>query len=341
MERKDFLKNGFGFLGMALVSPSFLNFNKMGSENACVATRTETEGPFPTINPSAFQKMDITGNRTGIPFTIQIDFKNIKYNCEPAAGLLVDIWHCDKDGYYSEYGGAGNPFQTKDMRNEHFLRGRQVTDPNGRVAYTSIFPGWYQGRSTHIHVHVYSSKGQSLLITQIAFPEGPNSAVVQVNASTANGYTKGMAGYTYNAQDGVFSDGVSDEMSTVTGSVASGYTLTHTIFVSAPVITGVEEIEPESQFKLGNNYPNPFVNETTIPVTLLRPSDVKLEILDLQGRKIAELKKNNLDHGVQQLPINLGSLNLANGKYIYSVEIQNERGSFKQSKTMVKVASTR
>lgn len=341
MERKDFLKNGFGFLGMALVSPSILNFNKTDSEAACVKTRSETEGPFPTKNPAAFKILDITGNRTGIPFTIQIGFKNINYNCEPAAGLLVDIWHCDKDGYYSEYGGAGNPFQTKDMRNEHFLRGRQITDPNGLVTFKSIFPGWYQGRSTHIHVHVYTSTGTSILITQIAFPEGSNSAVVQVNASTANGYTKGMSGYTYNAQDGEFSDGVSDEMSTVTGSVTAGYTLTHTIFVAAPVITGMEEIEPASQFKLGSNYPNPFTNETTVPVTLLRPSDVKLEVFDLQGRKIYELQKNNLDHGVQQLPIHLGSLNLANGKYIYSVEIQNERGSFKQSKTMLKVSSLR
>lgn len=254
---------------------------------------------------------------------------------------MVDIWHCDKDGYYSEYGGAGNPFQTKDMRNEHFLRGRQITDSTGTVTFKSIFPGWYQGRSTHIHVHVYTNKGKSILITQIAFPEGQNSAVVQVNASVANGYTKGMSGYTYNAQDGEFSDGVSDEMSTVTGSVAAGYLLTHTIYVAAPVITGVDEIEAESQFKLGANYPNPCSSETTIPVTLLRQSDVKLVLFDLQGRKIYEQQKNNMDHGVQQFPLNIGALNLANGKYIYSVEIRNDKGTFKQSRTMLKVSSVR
>jgi hypothetical protein len=249
----------------------------------------------------------------------------------------VDIWHCDKDGYYSEYGGASNPFQTKDMRNEHFLRGRQITDANGLVTYKSIFPGWYQGRSTHIHVHVYTAKGKSVLITQIAYPEGANSAVVQVNASTANGYTKGMAGYTYNAQDGEFSDGVTDEMSTVTGSVATGYLLTHTIFVSAPVVTGIDEMDAEGQFKLGTNFPNPFRDETTIPVTLLKPSDVKIEILDLEGRKLYEVQKNNMEHGVQKIPVNLGSLNLASGRYIYSVEIRNDNGTFKQSKTMVKM----
>jgi len=46
MERKDFLKNGFGFLGMALVAPSILKFDNNSPEGACVVTRTETEGPF-------------------------------------------------------------------------------------------------------------------------------------------------------------------------------------------------------------------------------------------------------------------------------------------------------
>ncbi len=341
MERKDFLKNGFGFLGMALVVPSILKPDNNSPDAACVKTRTETEGPFPTMNPAAYQIVDIKGNRTGIPFKIEISFKNINSNCGPAPGLIVDIWHCDKDGYYSEYGGAGNPFQTKDMRNEHFLRGRQITDANGVASYTSIFPGWYQGRSTHIHVHVYTDKGKSILITQIAFPESSNSAVVQVNASTANGYTKGMSGYTYNAQDGEFSDGVSDEMSTVTGSVAAGYLLTHTINVAAPVVTGIDGVEAESQFKLGVNYPNPFTDETTIPVTLLRNSDVKLEVFDMEGRKVVEIQKNNMEHGVQKIPVNMSSLNLAAGKYIYSVEIRNENGTFKQSKTMLKAGSTR
>jgi protocatechuate 3,4-dioxygenase beta subunit len=336
MERKDFLKNGFGFLGMALVGPGILKLDDNNAGAACTVTRTETEGPFPTMNPASFLKQDIIGNRTGIPFSIEITIKNTLLNCDPASGILVDIWHCDKDGYYSEYGGAGNPFQTKDMRNEHFLRGRQITDKNGLVTFRSIFPGWYQGRSTHIHVHAYTGTGKSILITQIAYPEGPNSAVVQVNASTANGYTKGMSGYTYNAQDGEFSDGVTDEMSTVTGSVATGYLLTHTIFISSKVVTGVDELEAEGQFKLGTNFPNPFTNETTIPVTLLKNSDVKIEILDLEGRKLYEVQKNNMEHGVQKIPVQLGSLNLASGRYIYCVEIHNENGTFKQSKMMVK-----
>ena len=122
--------------------------------------------------------------------------------------------------------------QSADFTSAHFLRGRQTTNANGLVSFTSIFPGWYTSRATHIHVHIYNSSGTSLLVTQIAFPEGSGSAVALVNASTANGYTKGLSGYTYNASDNVFSDSVANEMSTVTGSVAAGFIFTHTINVA-------------------------------------------------------------------------------------------------------------
>jgi hypothetical protein len=85
-------------------------------------------------------------------------------------------------------------------------------------------------------VHVYNAAGTSLLITQIAFPEGSSSAVATVNGSggTAYGYTKGMAGYTYNASDTVFSDDSSGaEIGAVTGSLSAGYVLTQTIYVAA------------------------------------------------------------------------------------------------------------
>jgi len=167
-----------------------------------------------------------------VAFTINITIANKNNSCAALSGAIVDIWHCDKDGYYSEYGGTS--MQTVDYTSVHFLRGRQTTDANGLVSFTSIFPGWYSGRATHIHVHIYNSAGTSLLITQIAFPEATNSAVATVNAGTANGYTKGMTGYTYNASDGVFSDDTTGaEIGTVTGSVAAGYILAKTLTVPA------------------------------------------------------------------------------------------------------------
>lgn len=247
MKRKEFLR-GLGLLGIGSLAIPIINSCSKDSDSSetstdtgsdsgsntgsgdCSVTNSETAGPFPTISPSSLVKSDIVMDRTGVAFTIKITVNNTKASCAALKDAIVDIWHCDKDGYYSEYGGTG--MQSVNYTSVHFLRGRQTTDENGLVTFTSIFPGWYNGRATHIHVHIYNASGTSLLVTQIAFPEGVNSAVALVNASTENGYTKGLSGYTYNATDNVFSDSTANEMATVTGSVSDGFVLTHTINVA-------------------------------------------------------------------------------------------------------------
>ncbi|WP_163409392.1 dioxygenase family protein [Flavobacterium ajazii] len=252
MNRKDFLRGlglvGIGSMAIPIISACSQDDDSSeetstdtetatdtgsgsSSSSDCSVTPSETAGPFPTITPSSLVKSNIVMDRTGVAFTINITIKNTKASCAALKGAIVDIWHCDKDGYYSEYGGTS--MQSVDYTSVHFLRGRQTTDDNGLVTFTSIFPGWYTSRATHIHVHIYNASGTSLLVTQIAFPEGSGSAVALVNASTANGYTKGLSGYTYNASDNVFSDSVASELATVTGSVAEGFVLKHTINVAS------------------------------------------------------------------------------------------------------------
>jgi protocatechuate 3,4-dioxygenase beta subunit len=203
------------------------------SSGSCTVSATETEGPFPTHTPSSYVRSDIRDDRTGVLLSVKINITNTNNSCAILAGAIVDIWHCDKDGNYSEYGGSG--MQSTNYTAVHFLRGRQTTDADGQVTFTSIFPGWYSGRATHIHVHVYNSAGNSLLVTQIAFPEGSSSAVATVNGSegTVYGYTKGMTGYTYNASDNVFSDDTSGaEIGAIAGSLSAGYVITKTIGVA-------------------------------------------------------------------------------------------------------------
>ncbi|MES2830054.1 MAG: intradiol ring-cleavage dioxygenase [Bacteroidota bacterium] len=231
MERKRFLKS---LIIGAIAAPSVLEGCKKAtntvddpsgtgtvtntgtSTTGCTIAPTETEGPFPTKVPSSYTRSDITDGRTGYKLTAKL---TINSNCSPLAGAIVDIWHCDAEGNYSEYGGTG--MQSTNYQSVHFLRGRQVTDANGIVNFTTIFPGWYSGRATHIHVHVYSASGNSLKITQIAFPEGSGSAVTLVN-----GYKKGMSGYTANAKDNVFSDDMLKiEIATVSGSLTGGFAL--------------------------------------------------------------------------------------------------------------------
>lgn len=245
MERKDFLKRSLSVLGIAAVAPlagacsktdvdptSTTDTTTTGSTNGttggtCVTTPSETEGPFPTKTPSSLVLKDIRSDRTGVPMSVTITIKNKNNNCEALAGALVDIWHCDAAGNYSEYGGTG--MQSTNYTSVHFLRGRQTTDASGNVGFTTIFPGWYSGRAVHIHVHIYNASGKSLLVTQIAFP----AAVCDTVFTTAtNFYTKGKADTT-NERDNVFSDGFANELASVSGSVANGYALTHTIVVSA------------------------------------------------------------------------------------------------------------
>ncbi|WP_337040881.1 dioxygenase family protein [Emticicia sp. 17c] len=240
MDRKDFLKRGLGSLAIVPfftackdaedVSPDTStttgSTNTSNTSGSCTITATETEGPFPTKVPGSLVQNDITSDRTGTKLTVKITIQNKNNSCAALANALVDIWHCDANGNYSEYGGTG--MQSTNYTSVHFLRGRQTTDANGLVTFTTIYPGWYSGRATHIHVHVYNSSGKSLLVTQIAFPEDTSKVVYAQGVYASHGQAD-----TTNARDNVFGDGVGTEMSTITGSVSAGYVLAHTIVVSA------------------------------------------------------------------------------------------------------------
>ncbi len=241
MERKQFIRSLSFF---ALSSPFWVcacskdetltssdgEGTDVTADTSCTVTPSETEGPFPTKTPSSYIRSDIRkGDGIGADMTAILTIVDVGNNCNPLEGAIVDVWHCDVNGDYSEYGGT--QIQSNNYRSVHWLRGRQTTDSNGQVTFQTIFPGWYQSRATHIHVHIYSSSGDSLLVTQIAFQD---SLAETVNTTgSAYGYTKGISGYTYNAQDNVFGDGVEKEMSTVTGSLSEGYELGITIKVNA------------------------------------------------------------------------------------------------------------
>lgn len=123
-------------------------------------------------------------------------------------------------------GGGG--MQATDYTQKHFLRGRQITNDAGLVTYNSIYPGWYSGRATHIHAHIFDAKGTSLLITQIAFPEEITRQVYK------NGvYAKHGLADTSNKDDHVFQGSIANELAVLTGNLKDGYTLEHTIYVKA------------------------------------------------------------------------------------------------------------
>lgn len=242
MERKAFLSQSLTALGVAFVAPLTKSCSKTdvisetttdgstggtSSTGSCTATDPETEGPFPTKSPSSLVQTNITGDRTGVSLAIKIYVTNLNNSCSALENAIVDIWHCDAYGNYSEYGGT--QMQSTNYTSVHWLRGRQTTDSNGLVTFTSIFPGWYSSRAPHIHVHVYNNSGKSLLVTQIAFPTDICNTVY----TTASPYKSRGTQDTQNSNDSVFKDSLANELASVSGSVSAGYTLTHTINVEA------------------------------------------------------------------------------------------------------------
>jgi protocatechuate 3,4-dioxygenase beta subunit len=186
------------------------------STNAnCAVTPTETIGPYPSR--SDMFRSDVRENRQGTPLTLTIKVVNVGSACAAVAGADVEIWHVDAAGDYSQYGS-----QTAAT----FLRGIQTTNAAGEVTFTTIYPGWYQGRATHIHVDVTMS-GRSIKVTQLAFPESINNTVHTSGVYAARG-TNPMS----NQSDGIFADSLSSELVTPAGSPSSGYSASFQVGVS-------------------------------------------------------------------------------------------------------------
>lgn len=236
MNRQQFVKQGIYGLGALLSSGSLLQAcTKLADPTStatsglnaegCTLSPSETKGPFPIKSPAELVKSSIVSDREGIPLVINVQVVNQNKNCAPVANAKVDLWHCDADGNYSEYGGTG--MQQTDYTNAHFLRGRQTTDANGQVSFISIYPGWYRGRAPHIHLEIIDANGSSLMVSQIAFPEDTSSTVY------ATEHYNGEAD-TANTRDNVFSDSLVLNMAdSLTGNTTDGYVLTKTITVNA------------------------------------------------------------------------------------------------------------
>lgn len=228
MERKKFLRNSVFGITTILTGTALSSDNKKRNDTIvdCNVFPKETKGPFPTKTPAEMVKSNITSDRKGVALLINFTILDKNNSCKPLAGAHVDVWHCDKDGNYSEYGN--HPMQRNDMTAEHFLRGRQTTDANGQVSFLSIYPGWYRGRAPHIHLEIFDNSGRSLLVTQVAFPEDVSGKVYSSSLYAPRGQAD-----TPNKQDGIFRDSLSEQMGTVTGNINDGFTLSSTIVVKS------------------------------------------------------------------------------------------------------------
>ena len=115
-----------------------------------------TEGPYYVAGD--FVRSDITEGQAGMPMTLTIQI--VDSSCTPVPNARVDIWHANAQGQYS---GVTDPKDgCAECGNMTFLRGTQTTNQDGYVTFQTIFPGWYPGRTVHIHVKVWEGDQQVL-----------------------------------------------------------------------------------------------------------------------------------------------------------------------------------
>jgi protocatechuate 3,4-dioxygenase beta subunit len=159
----------------------------------CVLTPYQTEGPF--WFDAGLVRQEISEGKPGIALAIGLRLVEAT-SCDPIRDAVVDLWHCDGSGWYSGYPNQGDNDDV-DTSGETFCRGVQVTDQDGRVTFTTIFPGWYPGRAVHVHVKVVLNS-TSLVTTQLYFLD----PVIDQAHSNAPYIDRGPRD-TLNSQDGV------------------------------------------------------------------------------------------------------------------------------------------
>lgn len=207
----------------------------------CIADPTETAGPYPAdgtntsggstsnvLTVSGIVRSDIRASflstttvATGVQMKITLTLVNVNAACAPLAGYAVYLWHCDRSGNYSLYSGATA---------ESYLRGVQVTDANGQVTFTTIFPACYSGRWPHMHFEIFSSLTNALggryavLTSQLAMPAA-TCATIFADTVTYPTSASNLRSVTL-ANDNVFGDNSSAQLAqqtpAITGSAAAG-----------------------------------------------------------------------------------------------------------------------
>ena len=182
---------------------------------SCVLTPAKTEGPYfvdELLNRSDIRSnSDGTNARPGVPLELTITVLRIDDDCAPAQDAVVDVWHCDAGGLYSDVSQNGTVGQ-------NYLRGLQATDADGKVRFTTIFPGWYSGRAVHVHfkVRTFENDDQTYEFTSQLFFEQAIVDAVEARAA----YTG--SGTTTNSQDSIYA-GDTDVLVPLSGSADAGY----------------------------------------------------------------------------------------------------------------------
>lgn len=167
------------------------------------------------------------GNAEGVPMTLSLTLRNIKKDFAAAQHYAVYVWHADAAGEYSVF----------NMSTTNYLRGVGVTDRDGRVRFSTVFPGTYRGRLPHIHFEVYPSLHSAsdvrhrLLSSRILFPDIVSQSVYGSHSAYADSVAR-YSELTFQRPDDLYENTQSAlRVARVSGSAVSDLTASLTICV--------------------------------------------------------------------------------------------------------------
>ncbi|WP_194421458.1 intradiol ring-cleavage dioxygenase [Microbacterium abyssi] len=234
---------GIGAAVLAACTPAATGTSSSGDASSAPGQEIpdETAGPYPgdgsngpdVLEESGIVRQDIRssidGSATadGVPLTFELEVLDMANGNVPFAGVAVYAWHCTAQGEYSMYSSG--------IEGATYLRGVQVADAEGKVSFTSIFPGCYSGRWPHIHFEVYpdansiSDSANAIATSQIALPEDTCRTVYA--DSRYSGSTANLANITLDGDNVFGDDGGRLQLATVTGDASSGYAARLQVFV--------------------------------------------------------------------------------------------------------------
>ncbi len=324
MKRSQFLKSA----GAAFVLPAVWPWaaSAQSVRSNCVLVPSETPGPFPLdlTENTFFFRQDIREDRVGVPLRQKIRIVGAD-NCDPMPNVRVNIWHCDRDGDYSGYAAMGSEGQT-------YCRGYQMTDANGECEFVTIFPGWYPGRTTHVHFQVHVSSQYSV-VSQWTWP---HAAAVEVATTHSALYPEGPDPLPP-SQDGVFTDGFQLQLADLAwDEAAQEYVSHYEATVEGAGVSGVgyQELTTSAHLDLGQNFPNPVARATQIPIELKSAGEVVWSLWSPSGACVVRKDLGMCPPGRTLLDVDFDALGVPAASYLYQVEVFNASGRFSDVKRM-------